>query len=232
MKIGFVGWRGMVGSVLMRRLAEENDFEGAEWSFFTTSNAGGEAPQVSGRKGKLIDAGNIETLADQDVILTCQGGDYTSEIHPKLRAAGFNGYWIDAASTLRMREDSVIVLDPVNREVIDTALEKGIRDYIGGNCTTSLMLMALHGLYRENLVEWISSMTYQAASGAGAKNMNELLDQMKVLGNLGGARSDASILETEALVTAAMRESSFPTTHFGAPLAGSLIPWIDRLVED
>jgi aspartate-semialdehyde dehydrogenase len=231
MKTGIVGWRGMVGSVLMERMRAERDFDLIDPVFFSTSQAGGAAPDVGRGPGVLRDAQDLETLAVCDVILTCQGGDYTSAVHPKLRAAGWRGYWVDAASSLRMREDAVIVLDPVNRDVIDAALRAGVRDYIGGNCTVSLMLMALGGLLREDLVEWVSSMTYQAASGAGAPNMRELLEQM------GAAHAAAAqllvdpasaILDIDRCVTDCLRGNALPTTHFGVPLAGSLIPWIDK----
>jgi len=180
MKTGIVGWRGMVGSVLMERMRAERDFDVIEPVFFSTSQAGGAAPDVGRHAGVLRDANDIDALSACDVIVTCQGGDYTSEVHPRLRSAGWRGYWIDAASALRMKDDAVIVLDPVNRGVVDAALKTGVRDYVGGNCTVSLMLMALAGLLREDLVEWITSMTYQAASGAGAPNMRELLEQMGV----------------------------------------------------
>ncbi|MGI9245397.1 MAG: aspartate-semialdehyde dehydrogenase, partial [Steroidobacteraceae bacterium] len=179
LKTAIVGWRGMVGSVLMQRMAAERDFDHVEPVFFSTSQAGGAGPEVTGRSpGPLRDANDIAALAACDVVITCQGGDYTSAVHPQLRAAGWRGYWIDAASTLRMQDDAVIILDPVNRDVIDAALAAGRRDFIGGNCTVSLMLMALNGLFRADLVEWITSMTYQAASGAGAPNMRELVEQM------------------------------------------------------
>ena len=178
MKVGIVGWRGMVGSVLLQRMLEENDFAGIEPVFFTTSQAGQAAPLNA---GTLKDASDIAELKKLDIIITCQGGDYTKAIHPELRKQGWNGYWIDAASTLRMEDNAVIILDPVNRNVIDAALAKGQKDFIGGNCTVSLMLMGLGGLFRAGLIEWISSMTYQAASGAGAPNMRELLSQMGVL---------------------------------------------------
>ena len=232
MKVGIVGWRGMVGSVLMQRMQEENDFAGIEPVFFSTSQAGQDAPMNS---GKLKNADDLAELAKLDVILTCQGGDYTKAIHPALRKAGWNGYWIDAASTLRMEKDAVIILDPVNRNVIDAALANGQKDFIGGNCTVSLMLMALGGLFRAGLVDWVSSMTYQAASGAGAPNMRELLDQMGVL-NASVAESlsnpGSAILEIDQKVTECLRGGSLPMKEFGFPLAGSLLPWIDREVED
>ena len=233
MKVGIVGWRGMVGSVLMQRMQEEKDFAlGFEPVFFSTSQAGQTAPMNA---GTLKNADDIAELKKLDVIITCQGGDYTKAIHPELRKQGWQGYWIDAASTLRMEKDAVIILDPVNRNVIDTALKNGQKDFIGGNCTVSLMLMGLGGLFRANLVEWLSSMTYQAASGAGAPNMRELLAQM---GGLHGTVADelknpgSAILEIDRKVTGALRDGSLPTKEFGFPLAGSVLPWIDREVED
>jgi len=232
MKVGIVGWRGMVGSVLLQRMQEENDFAHIEPVFFSTSQAGQEAPLNA---GTLKDAADLTELKQLDVIMTCQGGDYTKAVHPELRKAGWNGYWIDAASTLRMESDAVIILDPVNRHVIDAALAKGQKDYIGGNCTVSLMLMALGGLLRAGHVGWISSMTYQAASGAGAPNMRELLSQMGFLNtSVSGLLADpaSAILDIDRDVTAALRSERFPTSEFGFPLAGSLLPWIDREVED
>jgi len=232
MKVGIIGWRGMVGSVLMQRMQEENDFAGIDPVFFSTSQAGQDAPMGA---GKLKSADDIAALQQLDVIITCQGGDYTKAVHPKLRQAGWQGYWIDAASTLRMEQDAVIILDPVNRQVIDQALAKGQKDYIGGNCTVSLMLMALGGLFRAGLVEWVSSMTYQAASGAGAPNMRELLSQMGVLNSsVAALLADpaSAILEIDRKVTATLRSEAMPAAEFGFPLAGSLLPWIDREVED
>jgi aspartate-semialdehyde dehydrogenase len=232
MKVGLVGWRGMVGSVLLQRMQEENDFAGIEPVFFTTSQAGQPAPMGA---GTLKDASDISELKKLDVIITCQGGDYTKAVRPELNKAGWQGYWIDAASTLRMESDAVIILDPVNRNVIDAALSKGIKDYIGGNCTVSLMLMGLGGLFRAGVVEWITSMTYQAASGAGAPNMRELLSQMGVLhGSVEELLRNpgSAILEIDRTVTATMRGNQLPTKEFGFPLAGSVLPWIDREVED
>jgi aspartate-semialdehyde dehydrogenase len=231
LKVGFVGWRGMVGSVLMQRMREEGDFDLIEPVFFTTSNPGGKGPDVGRDVPPLKDAKDIAELRAMDIIISCQGGDYTTEIFPKLRAAGWHGHWIDAASTLRMGKDAVIILDPVNRNVIQDALAKGGRNWIGGNCTVSLMLMALGGLFRENLVEWATSMTYQAASGAGAQNMRELLLQMgeahRVAEDL--LRDPASaILDIDREVAGTLRDERFPTAQFGVPLAGSLIPWIDK----
>ncbi|MDP8163011.1 aspartate-semialdehyde dehydrogenase [Pasteurella skyensis] len=234
--VGFVGWRGMVGSVLMDRMEQEGDFAHLNPVFFTTSQAGQKAP-VFGSKdaGLLKNAFDIEELKKLDIILTCQGGDYTSDVYPKLRATGWNGYWIDAASTLRMKDDSIIVLDPVNQKVIDEGLKKGVKTFVGGNCTVSLMLMALGGLFEKDLVEWVSVATYQAASGAGAKNMRELLTQMGELKNVVSDELDnpaSAILDIERKVTARMQQDSFPTENFGAPLGGSLIPWIDALLDN
>jgi aspartate-semialdehyde dehydrogenase len=230
-KTGIVGWRGMVGSVLMERMRAERDFELIEPVFFSTSQAGGAAPDVGRGPAALRAATDLEALAACDVVLTCQGGDWTNDVHPRLRSAGWTGYWIDAASALRMKDDAVIVLDPVNRGVIDVALGAGVRDFIGGNCTVSLMMMALGGLFREGLIEWVTSMTYQAASGAGAPNMRELLAQ------LGAAHASAAtlladpasaILDIDRVVTEALRSDALPKAQFGVALAGSLIPWIDK----
>jgi aspartate-semialdehyde dehydrogenase len=231
LRVGFVGWRGMVGSVLMQRMREEGDFDLIEPVFFTTSNPGGKGPDVGRDVPPLKDAKDIAELRMMDIVISCQGGDYTTEIFPKLRAAGWSGHWIDAASTLRMEKDAVIILDPVNRNVIQDALAKGGRNWIGGNCTVSLMLMALGGLFRGNLVEWATSMTYQAASGAGAQNMRELLLQMgeahRVAEDM--LRDPASaILDIDREVAGTLRDERFPTAQFGVPLAGSLIPWIDK----
>jgi len=221
----------MVGSVLMQRMGAERDFDHIEPIFFSTSQAGGAAPDVGRGAGRLLDANDLEALAACEVIVTCQGGDYTNAIHPQLRAGGWQGYWIDAASALRMKDDAVIILDPVNRDVIDAGLRAGIRDYIGGNCTVSLMMMALGGLLREGLIEWITSMTYQAASGAGAQNMRELVEQMgAVHGPAAALLADkaSAILDIDRIVTERLRSADFPQAQFGAPLAGSLIPWIDK----
>jgi len=229
-KLGIVGWRGMVGSVLVERMLEESDFDLVEPTFFTTSSVGAAGPDIGRATGPLQDANDVAALAKHDVLITCQGGDYTKAIHPKLRAAGWNGYWIDAASALRMDKGAVIILDPVNRPVIDRALAAGVRDYIGGNCTVSLMLMAIDGLLKADLVEWVSAMTYQAASGAGAQNMRELLQQM---GEVHFAAKSlladpaSAILDIDREVAGILRDEKFPTTHFGVPLAGSLLPWID-----
>lgn len=234
MQVGLVGWRGMVGSVLMQRMMEERDFDLVDPVFFTTSQLGGKGPAIGKDVPPLQDARSIDQLKAMDVIISCQGGDYTSEIFPQLRAAGWNGYWIDAASTLRMDKDAVIVLDPVNRNVIEQALHKGVKNYIGGNCTVSLMMIALGGLYERGLVEWMTAMTYQAASGAGAQNMRELLSQMgSIHGAVSGLLSDpaSAILDIDRKVAEHIRSEEYPTTQFGAPLAGSLIPWIDKQLD-
>jgi len=229
-KLGMVGWRGMVGSVLMQRMREEQDFAHVSPVFFTTSQAGQAAPDV-GQEDKLLhDARDIEALARMDIIITCQGGDYTKSVFSDLRESGWQGFWIDAASALRMDDDAVIVLDPVNREVIDAALDKGIKNYVGGNCTVSLMLIALGGLFAEDLVEWVSPMTYQAASGSGAKHMRELLTQMGDLHDSVAAQladPASAILDIDKAIAQRMRDEAFPADQFGVPLAGSLIPWID-----
>ena len=235
LKIGFIGWRGMVGSVLMERMREEKDFGGGyEAVFFTTSNVGGRGPDIGLEFPPLKDAFDVSFLADMDILVTCQGGDYTTKIYPELRKKGWRGYWLDSASSLRMEKDSIIVLDPVNKPVIDEGLKSGIKTYVGGNCTVSLMLMGLAGLYSHGLVEWISSMTYQAASGAGANHMRELIAQMAVLGLSAENLLDepaSTALQIDKLITEELRKSSLPQEYFGAPLAGSLIPWIDRLME-
>ena len=234
LKIGLIGWRGMVGSVLMERMQGENDFQSFEPLFFTTSNIGGRGPDVGLDIPPLKDAYDQSLLSKMDILVTCQGGDYTKKVYPALRDKGWNGFWIDSASTLRMEKGSIIVLDPVNRDVIDKGLLSGVRTFIGGNCTVSLMLMALSGLFAEGLIEWISSMTYQAASGAGANNMKELIAQMAAIScavetSLKDPASTA--IEMDNRITQELRRSTFPTEHFGAPLAASLIPWIDRFME-
>lgn len=233
--VGFIGWRGMVGSVLMDRMVQEKDFDLFKATFFTTSQAGEPAP-VLGHDSHpvLLDAHDLDALKQQDIIVTCQGGDYTLAVYPKLREAGWKGYWIDAASSLRLEDDAIIVLDPVNQSVISKGIEQGVKTYVGGNCTVSLMLMALGGLFERDLVEWVSVATYQAASGAGAKNMRELLVQM---GEIEGcvatdlANPSASILEIERKVSQKMR-SDLSIENFGAPLSGSLIPWIDKGLDN
>ncbi|MFZ5572399.1 MAG: aspartate-semialdehyde dehydrogenase [Thermodesulfobacteriota bacterium] len=232
--VAFVGWRGMVGSVLMERMTAEKDFKGFEPLFFTTSQIGQPGPDVGLSTPPLQDAFDTGKLSGMDIIVTCQGSDYTKEIYPKLRRSGWKGYWIDAASALRMEKDSVIVLDPVNRNVIDQALREGGRDFIGGNCTVSLMLMAIGGLFQKGYIEWMTSMTYQAASGAGAKNMRELVAQMAFIGETARDLLDkpaSAIAELDRRVITAMRGKDFPTDNFGAPLAGSVIPWIDSPMD-
>jgi aspartate-semialdehyde dehydrogenase len=230
-KVGIIGWRGMVGSVLIERMREEADFDFVEPTFFSTSQAGAVAPAIGRAVGRVQDANDIEALAKLPILISAQGGDYTESVHPRLRAIGWTGYWIDAASTLRLKEDAVIVLDPVNLPVMQAAHARGLRDFIGGNCTVSLMLMAVAGLMRAGVVEWISAMTYQAASGAGAQHMRELIEQMGVIHR--GAEpalrdSAAGILEIDRAVTAAMASDALPRTQFGVPLAASLIAWIDK----
>ncbi|HAM60798.1 MAG TPA: aspartate-semialdehyde dehydrogenase [Psychrobacter sp.] len=234
--VGLVGWRGMVGSVLIERMREEKDFTGITPVFFSTSNSGGDAPSFDGiSPSKLKDAHDIKSLADCDVIITCQGGDYTQKVHQPLRDSGWEGYWIDAASTLRMDEDSIIILDPVNRNVIDNALAHGKKDFIGGNCTVSLMLMAIGELFNRGWVEWVSAMTYQAASGSGANNMRELISGMGVLQDAVKAElSDpaSAILDIDKKIAETQRSADFPQQYFGVPLAGSLIPYIDSQMDN
>lgn len=235
-RIGFVGWRGMVGSVLMQRMREQNDFANiAEPVFFTTSQAGQPGPDIGKPVAALKDATDLDELKAMDAIVTCQGGDYTRQVFAELRAAGWKGYWIDAASALRMKDHAVIVLDPVNRHVIDEALDAGKKDFIGGNCTVSLMMMALGGLLLNDHIEWISAMTYQAASGAGARNMRELISQM---GSIENSVHDllmdpaSAILDIDRRVAEHIRSADYPSDQFGVPLAGSLIPWIDVQLEN
>ena len=229
-KVGIVGWRGMVGSVLMDRMREEGDFAHIDPTFFSTSQTGQDGPDVGQGAKPLQDAFDISALAENEIILTCQGGDYTKSVHDKLRQADWQGYWIDAASALRMDDHSVIILDPINRQTIDEAINNNIKNYIGGNCTVSLMLMGLAGLFREGWVEWMTAMTYQAASGAGAKNMIELVEQMNGIGSCFAPGQSA--LEIDRAVIQKMRSEELATDNFGVPLAGSLIPWIDRLMEN
>jgi aspartate-semialdehyde dehydrogenase len=229
--VGIIGWRGMVGSVLIERMRAERDFDLIDPVFFSTSQAGAASPPIGRPTGPVRDATNVAELAKLDILISCQGGDYTNEIFPKLRGAGWTGYWIDAASALRMREDAIIILDPVNRDVIEAGVDRGVKNFIGGNCTVSLMLMAVGGLLREGLVEWLTTMTYQAASGAGAQQMRELLLQMGAAYRAAEpllADPASSILDIDRKVSAALRSPSLPREHLGAPLAGSLIPWIDK----
>jgi aspartate-semialdehyde dehydrogenase len=230
-RVGFIGWRGMVGSVLMQRMQEERDFDSIEPVFFTTSAPGAKGPAIGKDTPSLKDARDIKDLQTMEVLISCQGGDYTNEIFPQLRSAGWKGYWIDAASALRMNQDAVIILDPVNMDVIKSNLKQGVKNYIGGNCTVSLMLMGMHGLFKAGLVEWVSAMTYQAASGAGAQNMRELLRQMGMVSKSPGALLDdplSSILEIDKKVADTLRSDALPTENFGHALAGSLLPWIDK----
>ncbi|ANS45248.1 aspartate-semialdehyde dehydrogenase [Serratia plymuthica] len=233
--VGFIGWRGMVGSVLMQRMTEERDFDAIRPVFFSTSQHGSAAPAFGGQQGTLQDAYDVDALSALDIIITCQGGDYTNEIYPKLRESGWQGYWIDAASSLRMGDDAIIILDPVNHAVIQQGLDKGIKTFVGGNCTVSLMLMSLGGLFANDLVEWASVSTYQAASGGGARHMRELLTQMGMLhADVAKELQDpaSAILDIERKVTAATRSGKLPTDNFGVPLAGSLIPWIDKQLDN
>ncbi len=231
-KIGIIGWRGMVGSVLMERMMKEKDLDGHEVLYFTTSQVGQEGPGDD--SAPLLDARDISALSELDIAVTCQGSGYTKEVYPDLKKTGWKGYWIDAASALRMADEAIIVLDPVNRDVIDKGLDDGVKVFVGGNCTVSLMLMGVAGLFRAGLVEWLSSMTYQASSGAGAKNMTELVAQMSALGGAADGllqNPAATALEIDKCVTDKLRGADFPTENFGAPLAASLIPWIDSPVD-
>ena len=234
-RVGFVGWRGMVGSVLMNRMLEEDDFSGIDSVFFTTSQVGDRGPALGGEPRPLADAYDLKALGGLDIIISCQGGDYTKKVVPELRGAGWRGAWVDAASALRMGDDALIVLDPVNRPVIEQGLANGVRNFIGGNCTVSLMLMAVGGLFNAGLVEWVSAMTYQAASGAGAQNMRELLAQMGVLhGAVASALNDpgSAILEIDRQVASTMNADTFPRENFAYPLAGNLLPWIDTELDN
>ena len=231
MKAGLIGWRGMVGSVLLERMQAERDFDLVDPTFFSTSQVGGRGPALGAKVQPLKDARNLGELARMDVIISSQGGDYTNEIHPQLRAAGWDGYWIDAASALRMRHDAIIVLDPVNMDVIKAGLKSGVKNYIGGNCTVSLMLMAMGGLFKAGLVEWMTAMTYQAASGAGAAQMRELVQQMGVVRDAAHGLLDdpaAAVIDIDRAVGDALRRPDFPAANIGQALAGSLLPWIDK----
>ena len=234
LKTGFIGWRGMVGSVLMERMKANNDFNRFEPFFYSTSQVGQSGPEIGNETTILLDAYDIKMLSKMDIILTCQGSNYTNIVYPQLKSSRWSGYWVDAASALRMEKDSMIVLDPVNLDVIKTSLASGVKNYIGGNCTVSLMLMAVGGLFQKGYIEWISSMTYQAASGAGAKNMRELIAQMAELGKASFdylAEPSSAILDLDRQVLKTMNSGDFPVENFGAPLAGSVIPWIDRPME-
>jgi len=228
LRVGMIGWRGMVGSVLMQRMREENDFAGIEPIFFSTSNIGGAAPKEAAGGALLKDAKNLRDLMVCDILISCQGGDYTSEVYAPLRKSGWNGYWIDAASTLRMTDEAVIILDPVNRDVIDQGIASNLRTFAGGNCTVSLMLMAIAALFKEDLVEWVTSMTYQAASGGGAAKMLELVKQMELVTDPTRKSPSENALEVERMMIGVQRAASLPVAENGVPLAGSLIPWIDK----
>lgn len=232
-KLGFVGWRGMVGSVLLQRMCEENDFSLFETTFFSSSENIKPPANIKNADPQCANSHHLDKLKSMDIILTTQGGDYTNDIYPQLKSSGWKGLWIDAASALRMNNDACIVLDPINESLIKDAWSSGVRSFVGGNCTVSLMLMGLHGLFKHDLVEWVSSMTYQAASGAGAKNMIELIEQMGTIHReVAGLLPSQQILEIEKMATQTMRSSTFPHTQFNVPLAGSLIPWIDREWEN
>ncbi|MCF6337045.1 MAG: aspartate-semialdehyde dehydrogenase [Gammaproteobacteria bacterium] len=233
-KVGLVGWRGMVGSVLMQRMRDEKDFDHIEPVFFTTSQTGRPGPDIGKDVPPLKDAKSIDELKAMDVIITCQGGDYTGDIYPQLRKAGWNGYWIDAASTLRMKDDAIIVLDPVNLDIIKNGLANGTKTFVGGNCTVSLMLMAIGGLFENDLVEWVSPMTYQAASGAGAQNMRELIRQMGAINNTVEDLNEdpaTAILDIDKKLAGFLRSDDYPKDNWGVPLAGSLIPWLDAQLD-
>ena len=235
-RVGFVGWRGMVGSVLMQRMLQENDFANIDEAvFYTTSQVGQSGPDIGRDIPALEDATDLESLESMDAIVTCQGGDYTNQVYADLRNSGWKGYWIDAASTLRMQDHTVIVLDPVNRSVIDSALAEGKKDFIGGNCTVSLMMLGMAGLFEHNLIDWVSVMTYQAASGGGARHMRELISQMgSIYSSVATLLDDpgSAILEIDHKVTQQLQSSDYPSDQFGVPLAGSLIPWIDSQLDN
>lgn len=235
-KLGIIGQRGMVGSVLMGRMREENDFSKFKTHFFSTSQKGQKAPVVDNGHNTLLDAYSIEELKNMEIIISCQGGDYTKKIHTPLREAGWKGFWIDAASTLRMSDNAVIILDPVNGDHIQNALNDGKKDFVGGNCTVSLMLLALGGLFKEGVIEWMTSMTYQAASGAGAKNMIELIDQMDYITNefhqFKKDHPSFSAIDMERKLTTLLQDENYPKNNFGAPLNLNLLPWIDSEVEN
>ena len=231
LRVGIVGWRGMVGSVLVQRMREERDFEHFDPVIFSTSQAGGKGPDIDRDLAAVSDARDLDALKTLPVIVSCQGGDYTNEVYPRLRSGGWDGYWIDAASALRMKDGSVIILDPVNLPLIQDAVRGGRKDFIGGNCTVSLMLMGMAGLFRNDLVEWMTCMTYQAASGAGAAQMRELVEQMAYLGDAAKdllADPGTNALDVDRCVTQALRDGDLPRKHFGRPLAASLLPWIDK----
>ena len=231
LRVGIVGWRGMVGSVLVQRMREERDFDHIEPLFFSTSQAGGAGPAIGKAVEPVKNATDIASLKALPIIISCQGGDYTNDVYPRLRAAGWKGYWIDAASALRMNDDAVIILDPLNMPLIKRAVHEGTRNFIGGNCTVSLMLMGMAGLFQRDEIEWMTSMTYQAASGAGAANMRELVEQMAAIGAAAQPLLDdpaSAVLEIDRAVTDTVRSKALPKAHFGYPLAASLLPWIDK----
>jgi aspartate-semialdehyde dehydrogenase len=231
LRVGIVGWRGMVGSVLVQRMREERDFDHVEPVFFSTSQAGGKAPEIGKPAEPVKNASDLAELKKLPVIISCQGGDYTNDVYPRLRQEGWKGYWIDAASALRMKHDAVIVLDPVNMPLIKKAMSEGVKDYIGGNCTVSLMLMGMAGLFERDEIEWMTSMTYQAASGAGAANMRELVQQMAKIGESAQrllADPASAILDIDRSVTEILRSPQLPTDNFGHALAANLLPWIDK----
>ena len=234
-KVGFVGWRGMVGSVLMDRMREENDFRLIHPVFFTTSQIGEPGPDIGSEVQPLIDANSIEYLGNMDLVISCQGSDYTKQMHPLLRNSGWNGYWIDAASFLRKSEKSIIVLDPINSDQIEKGIDRGIKDYVGGNCTVSLMLMAIGGLFKENLIQWVCSMTYQAASGAGAASMQELLTQMKQIGEISNksqTKNSSNILEIDKDINKFINSDKISKENFGYSLAGNVLPYIDSQLKN
>jgi aspartate-semialdehyde dehydrogenase len=231
LRVGIVGWRGMVGSVLVQRMREERDFDHLEPVFFSTSQVGGKGPSIGKETGPVKDAKDLAALKSLPVIVSCQGGDYTNEIYPQLRKQGWKGFWVDAASALRMQDDAAIILDPVNLPLIQDSIGKGVKNFIGGNCTVSLMLMGMAGLFQRDEIEWMTSMTYQAASGAGAANMRELVAQMAQIGDSAKALLDdpaSAILDIDRVVTDSMRSRGLPKEQFGHPLAASLLPWIDK----
>jgi len=229
--VGIIGWRGMVGSVLVQRMSEENDFENFKAHFFSTSQAGERAPDQPNASKTLLDAHDLQQLSDMDIIVSCQGSDYTKHIHTELKKSGWNGYWIDAASALRYEADSTLVLDPVNKSRIETAIADGKKDFIGSNCTVSTMLMGIAGLFEHDLIEWMSSMSYQAVSGAGAKNVKELLLQMQKMSDIDLTSGNTSVLDIERAVTAKLQSNALPHEAFGATMAGNVLPWIDSAVE-
>ncbi|WP_018982061.1 aspartate-semialdehyde dehydrogenase [Salinimonas chungwhensis] len=234
-KVGLIGWRGMVGSVLLQRMEHESDFSHITPTFFSTSQAGQQRPTAGGKaSGVLKDAYDLQALASQDIIITCQGGEYTKDIYTRLRDSGWDGFWIDAASTLRMDDSAVIVLDPVNKNEINAGIARGVKTFVGGNCTVSLMLLALGGLFEQDLIEWVSPMTYQAASGSGAQHMRELIQQMGAIHQRVNDKLEdpaAAILDIDREVTACLQSDNYPIDAFGVPLAGSLIPYIDSQLE-